>query len=92
MSVEAITWALNTAPVPDMNRPSRSAAAFVLASLAYDADPGGHGVFPDIARLVARTRLSARTVRMCLDVLKEHGLITPSGSLGWDLALQAAQA
>ncbi|OPG09298.1 helix-turn-helix domain-containing protein [Microbispora sp. GKU 823] len=71
MSVEAISWALNHAPVDE---PS---AAFVLVGLANHASPDGRGAFPSVARLVTYTRLSERTVREQLDILEAAGIITP---------------
>ncbi|MFI9845083.1 helix-turn-helix domain-containing protein [Nonomuraea sp. NPDC051941] len=71
MSVEAISWALNHAPVDE------SSAAFVLVGLANHAGPDGRGAFPAVPRLVAYTRLGERTVREYLDVLEDAGVITP---------------
>jgi hypothetical protein len=71
MSVEAISWALNHAPV------NESSAAFVLVGLANHASPDGRGAFPSVARLVSYTRLSERTVREQLDVLEAAGIIAP---------------
>ncbi|MHB1596531.1 MAG: helix-turn-helix domain-containing protein [Streptosporangiaceae bacterium] len=75
MSVEAISWALNLAPVP-AGRGS-SAAKFVLVGLANHAGPDGTGAFPSVATLVRYTGLSERTVRTCLDRLEDCGLIRP---------------
>lgn len=71
MSVEVISWVLNSAPVDE---PS---ATLVLIGLANHADPDGRGAFPSAARLVEYTRLSERTVREYLDVLEAAGIITP---------------
>ena len=78
MSVEAISWALNLAPVPAGrgSQPS-SAAKFVLVGLANHAGPDGTGAFPSVATLVRYTGLSERTVRSCLDRLEACGLIRP---------------
>jgi hypothetical protein len=53
MSVEAISWALNLAPVPADRggQPSR-ACKFVLVGLANHAGPDGTGAFPSVATLV----------------------------------------
>ena len=78
MSVEAISWALNLAPVPAGRggQPS-SACKFVLVGLANHAGPDGMGAFPSVATLVRYTGLSERTVRTCLDRLEAEGIISP---------------
>jgi hypothetical protein len=102
VSIEAIAWALNTAPIPTHRRDASTLAA-VLIGLANHADPDGHNAFPAVARLVRYTRLSERTVRTALHTLEQLGLITPSDPdilaahirradrrpNGWDLALTA---
>jgi hypothetical protein len=76
VSVEAISWALNLAPVPvgRGGQPS-TACKFVLGGLANHAGPDGTGVFPSVATLVRYTGLSERTVRTCLDRLEAGGII-----------------
>jgi hypothetical protein len=78
MSVEAICWALNLAPVPAGRggQPS-TARKFVLVGLANHAGPDGTGPFPSVATLVRYTGLSERTVRTCLDRLEAEGIIAP---------------
>jgi hypothetical protein len=78
VSVEAISWALNLAPVPAYRggQPS-SACKFVLVGLANHAGPDGTGAFPSVATLVRYTGLSERTVRTCLDRLEAEGIISP---------------
>jgi hypothetical protein len=78
VSVEAISWALNLAPVPAARggQPS-SPCKFVLVGLANHAGPDGTGAFPSVATLVRYTGLSERTVRTCLDRLQAAGIITP---------------
>jgi pyocin large subunit-like protein len=78
MSVEAISWALNLAPVPAgrSGQPSR-ACKFVLVGLANHAGPDGTGAFPSVATLVRYTGLVERTVRTCLDQLAAAGIIVP---------------
>jgi hypothetical protein len=67
VSVEAISWALNLAPVPgDRSGQPSSACKFVLVGLANHAGPDGTGAFPSVATLVRYTGLSERTVRTCL--------------------------
>jgi hypothetical protein len=78
MSVEAISWALNLAPVPaDRGGQPSSACKFVLVGLANHAGPDGTGAFPSVATLVRYTGLSERTVRTCLDRLQAAGIIRP---------------
>ena len=106
MSVEAISWALNLAPVPGGRdgQPS-SACKFVLVGLANRAGPDGTGAFPSVATLVRYTGLSERTVRTCLDRLEAEGIISPCDPgivaarikradrrpQGWDLNLSLAR-
>jgi helix-turn-helix protein len=75
VSVEAISWALNLAPVPAGRggQPS-SACKFVLVGLANHAGPDGTGAFPSVATLIRYTGLSERTVRTCLHRLEAGGL------------------
>jgi hypothetical protein len=76
VSVEAISWALNLAPVPaDRGGQPSSACKFVLVGLANHAGPDGTGAFPSVATLVRYTGLSERTVRTCLDRLEAGGII-----------------
>ena len=78
MSVEAISWALNLAPVPaDRGGQLSSACKFVLVGLANHAGPDGTGAFPSVATLVRYTGLAERTVRTCLDRLAAEGIIAP---------------
>ena len=78
MSVEAVSWALNLAPVPvDAGGKPNSACAFVLVVLANHAGPDGTGAFPSVDTLVRYTRLSERTIRTALDRLEAAELIRP---------------
>jgi hypothetical protein len=78
VSVEAISWALNLAPVPaDRRGQPSSACKFVLVGLANHAGPDGTGAFPSVATLVRYTGLSERTVRSSLDRLETAGIISP---------------
>jgi hypothetical protein len=78
VSVEAISWALNLAPVPaDRGGQPSSACKFVLVGLANHAGPDGTGAFPSVATLVRYTGLSERTVRTCLDRLRAAGIVSP---------------
>lgn len=102
MSVEAISWALNLAPVPaDCGGKPSSACKFVLVGLANHAGPDGTGAFPAVATLVRYTGLSERTVRTALDPLAAEEIIRPCDPAvmaakikradrrpqGWDLVL-----
>jgi hypothetical protein len=61
MSVEAMSWALNLAPVPaDRSGQPSSACKFVLVGLANHAGPDGTGAFPSVATL-GPTLAGART-------------------------------
>jgi hypothetical protein len=102
VSVEAISWALNLAPVPAgrAGQPS-TACKFVLVGLANHAGPDGTVAFPSVATLVRYTGLSERIVRTCLDRLQAARIIWPCDPgivaarikradrrpLGWDLNL-----
>jgi hypothetical protein len=78
VSVEAISWALNLAPVPaDRGGQPSSACKFVLVGLANHAGPDGTAAFPSVATLVRYTGLSERTVRTCLDRLQAEDIISP---------------
>jgi hypothetical protein len=78
VSVEAISWALNLAPVPaDRGGRPSSACKFVFVGLANHAGPDGMGAFPSVATLVRYTGLSERTVRTCLDRRAAAGIIAP---------------
>jgi hypothetical protein len=78
MSVEAISWALNLAPVPtDRGGQPSSACKFVLGGLANHAGPDGACAFPSVATLVRYTGLSERTVPTCLGRLEAEGIIRP---------------
>ncbi|MEU4801308.1 helix-turn-helix domain-containing protein [Actinosynnema sp. NPDC023587] len=101
MSVEAMVWVLNDAPIPT-DRKDASSLAITLVGLANHADPSGRNAFPSVATLVRYTRLSERTVRRALDTLEELKLISPSDPeivaayikradrrpKGWDLAMR----
>ncbi len=106
MSVEAISWALNLAPVPaDRGGQPSTACKFVLVGLANHAGPDGTGAFPSVGTLVRYTGLSERTVRTCLDRLEAEGIISPCDPdivaarikradrrpQGWDLNLSLAR-
>jgi hypothetical protein len=78
VSVEAISWALNLAPVPAGRdgQPS-SPCKFVLVGLANHAGPDGTAAFPSVRTLMRYTGLAERTVRACLSRLEAEGVIIP---------------
>ena len=103
MSVEAISWALNLAPVPrDRGGKRNPACKAVLVGLAIHAAPDGKEAFPAVRTLVRYTDLSERTVGTALDRLEAEGIIRPCDPAivaakikradqrpqGWDLAMQ----
>lgn len=69
MSVEAISWALNDAPVDNPT------SKLVLIALANHARPDGSSSFPSVARLCRYTCLSERSVRLHLAGLEQQGII-----------------
>lgn len=69
MSVEALSWALNQAPVEDPG------AAAVLIGLANHAGPDGRECWPSVERLAYYGRMSERTVRRHLRTLEDTGVI-----------------
>lgn len=78
MSVQAISWAFDLAPVPvDPSGKPSSTCGYVLAGLANHANPDGSNAFPSVRTLMRYTRLSERTVRTCLDRLEAAGIISP---------------
>ena len=102
MSVEAISWALNLAPIPcDRGGKRNPACKAVLVGLANHAAPDGKEAFPSVRTLVRYTDLSERTVRTALDRLEADGIIRPCDPAivaakikradqrpqGWDLAM-----
>jgi hypothetical protein len=101
VSVEAMSWALNLAPVPrDRGGRRNSACKAVLIGLANHANPDGTAAFPSVKTLVRYSDLSERTVRTALDRLQADGIIRPCDPAivaakikradqrpqGWDLA------
>jgi len=106
VSVEAISWALNVAPVrADRGGRPSSGCKFVLVGLANQAGPDSTGAFPSVATLVRYTGLSERTVRTCLDRLEAAAIILACDPeivaarikradrrpQGWDLSLSVVR-
>lgn len=69
MSVEAIAWALNHAPVQS------PVSKLVLIALANHARPDGSSAFPSVSTICRYTCLSERSVRQHLDNLEKQGVI-----------------
>lgn len=69
MSVEAIAWVLNHAPV------SSPVSKLVLVALANHARPDGSAAFPSVGTICRYTCLSERSVRQHLDSLEAKGVI-----------------
>jgi Helix-turn-helix domain len=104
VSVGAISWALNLAPVP-ADRGGQPSSACKFVGLANHAGPDGTGAFPSVATLVRYTGLSERTIRTSLDRLQAAGIITRCDPdiiaarikradrrpQGWDLDLSLAR-
>jgi hypothetical protein len=100
MSIEAINWALNYAPIPT-DKKNASSLAIVLLGLANHADSEGRYAFPAVKTLVRYTRLKERAVQYALRDLENLKLISPSDPNiiaahirrsdrrpnGWDLAI-----
>jgi pyocin large subunit-like protein len=73
VSIEAIWWVLNVAPIPRQRRDA-SSLAMVLVGLANHADPDGSNAFPSVNTLTTYTRLTRRSVQNALQALEELGL------------------
>jgi hypothetical protein len=82
VSVEAISWALNLAPIPidrgrnGVAKPSAPCHA-VLIALANWARADGTSAFPSVRRIMLNTSLGRRTVLDCLERLASEGIIRP---------------
>jgi hypothetical protein len=84
VSVEAISWALNLAPIPcDRGGKRNPACKAVLVGLANHAAPDGKEAFPSVRTLARYTDLSERTVRTALDRLQADGIIRPATRRSW---------
>lgn len=70
MSVQAVTWALQTAPCGN-----QYFARLLLVTLADFAHPDGTAAFPSVPSLVAQLDCSESGVRKTLKLLEEQGLI-----------------
>ncbi|MCC9686931.1 helix-turn-helix domain-containing protein [Streptomyces sp. MNU103] len=94
MSHEAVTWAMDDAPMlrTDKGKPDTTARN-VLQVLAEHADKHGHNARPSVMRIRYRTGYERRTVQRALRRLEEAGLIKATGRHGdvtvYALALHA---
>ncbi|WP_447006677.1 helix-turn-helix domain-containing protein [Saccharothrix isguenensis] len=91
MSIEAIDWALNRAPIPT-DRKDASTLAITLIALANHAGPDGRDAFPSVERMVRYTRLSRRTIQRSLRSLVELGLICAGNTRVRDAKIPEANA
>ncbi|MEV1079916.1 helix-turn-helix domain-containing protein [Streptomyces sp. NPDC050211] len=93
MSTEAVTWAMDDAPMlrTDKGRPD-STARHVLQVLAEHARPDGSNSHPSVLRIQYRTGYDERTVQRALRRLESGGLIKQQGSVQgrkkWRLQVQ----
>lgn len=93
MSTEAVTWAMDDAPMlrTDKGRPD-STARHVLQVLAEHARPDGSNAHPSVLRIQYRTGYDERTVQRALRRLEAGGLIKQQGSVQgrrkWRLQMQ----
>lgn len=69
MSIKAMTWAMQEAPVED------AGPAHVLLVLADHANDDGTGAFPSVDTIAWKTRMGERTVQRHLRALEKQGLI-----------------
>lgn len=82
MSTEAVTWAMDDAPMlrTDKGRPD-STARHVLQVLAEHARPDGSNSHPSTLRIQYRTGYDERTVQRALRRLEAGGLIKQQGTV-----------
>ncbi|MFE0036796.1 helix-turn-helix domain-containing protein [Streptomyces sp. NPDC059015] len=82
MSTEAMTWAMDNAPMlrTDKGRPD-STARHVLQVLAEHARPDGSNSHPSNLRIRYRTGYDERTVQRALRRLEQGGLIRRQGTV-----------
>ncbi|MBP5906850.1 helix-turn-helix domain-containing protein [Streptomyces sp. LBUM 1478] len=81
MSHEAVTWAMDDAPMmrTDKGRPDTT-SRHVLQALAEHADKRGRDARPSLLKLQYRTGYDRRTVQRALRRLEDGGLIRPTGT------------
>lgn len=81
MSTEAVTWAMDRAPMPrtEKGKPDTT-ARHVLQVLAEHASPTGTDAHPSVLRLQYRTGYDRATVQRALRRLEKAGLIVKDGT------------
>jgi hypothetical protein len=79
VSIEAINWALNKAPIPT-DRKDASPLPSVLIGLANHADPDGRNAFPSVDRLTRYTHSPAVADRPPSDSMRHH--VAPGATIG----------
>lgn len=81
MSHEAVTWAMDDAPMlrTEKGKPD-STARNVLQVLAEHANKHGHNARPSVTKIRYRTGYERRTVQRALRRLEEAGLIKATGT------------
>lgn len=82
MSTEAVTWAMDHAPMPrtEKGKPDTT-ARHVLQVLAEHASPVGTNACPSVLRIQYRTGYDRTTVQRALRRLEKAGLIAKDGSV-----------
>lgn len=82
MSVEAVKWAMDDAPMlrTPAGKPD-TAARHVLQAMAEHANPRGMNCHPSVVRIQYRTGYDRRTVQRILRRLEEAKLILPDGTV-----------
>lgn len=81
MSTEAVTWAMDQAPMPrtEKGKPDTT-ARHVLQALAEHASPTGIDAHPSVLRIQYRTGYDRATVQRALRRLEKAGLIAKDGT------------
>ncbi|WP_217235422.1 helix-turn-helix domain-containing protein [Streptomyces sp. AC555_RSS877] len=81
MSTEAVTWAMDKAPMPrtEKGKPDTT-ARHVLQALAEHASPTGTDAHPSVLRIQYRTGYDRATVQRALRRLEKAGLIVKDGT------------
>ncbi|WP_199546641.1 helix-turn-helix domain-containing protein [Streptomyces sp. N35] len=81
MSTEAVTWAMDRAPMPrtEKGKPDTT-ARHVLQVLAEHASPTGTGAHPSVLRIQYRTGYDRATIQRALRRLEKAELITRDGA------------
>ncbi|MEU1443057.1 helix-turn-helix domain-containing protein [Streptomyces mirabilis] len=82
MSTEAVTWAMDHAPMPRTEKDKADTTArHVLQALAEHASPAGTNACPSVLRIQYRTGFDRATVQRALRRLEKVGLIAKDGTV-----------